>query len=177
MKKGIVFLVLVAIPLLAWSFTDSDPSDAQLQQAQKAALRHAKLIKNNRYITLIDYSKPIFSTRLWVYDRVTRKIVLSSHVAHAFSSGLIHATDFSNTNGSKKSCVGSFVTGEDYTGKFGYALRVAGLDTKNDHTLARAIVFHAYRGLYTHGCFGTQPKTNNKLISLIKGGSFVYVAR
>jgi L,D-peptidoglycan transpeptidase YkuD (ErfK/YbiS/YcfS/YnhG family) len=55
-------------------------------------------------------------------------------------------------------------------------MRVTGLDPGNDQALARVIVFHSTRYPYTWGCFATTRSTNIKLISLMRGGAFVYVA-
>jgi hypothetical protein len=164
--------------VLGAGVVNAGPAPGKVAEARRAYQQHMSQVKNTRYLALIDYSKPIFATRLWVIDLTTGKPVLSAHVAHAFKSGLIYATRFSNASGSRQSCAGSFLTqSSEYAGRFGPALRVTGLDPCNDQALARAIVFHPTRFPYTWGCFATSRATNAKLISLVKGGAFVYVAR
>jgi hypothetical protein len=93
-------------------------------------------------------------------------------------SGLLYATKQTNIVGSEKSCVGSFVTRSAYTGRWGYSLRVQGLDESNCNTLRRSIVFHPSPSPllgWSRGCWMTSPASNRTLINLIAGGSFVYV--
>jgi hypothetical protein len=54
-------------------------------------------VKNTKYAVLIDYSKSIFSKRLFVVDIKNKKIILTSVVSHAKNSGLQYATKFSNS--------------------------------------------------------------------------------
>lgn len=156
----------------------ASPPPRQLRAAVASYRQHLPQLHNRRYLTLIDYTKPLYQDRLWVIDQTTGKTVLRAHVAHAFRSGLLHAVHFSNEQGSRMSCAGTFITGKAYRGRFGRALRVTGLDPENDHASARAIVFHSTRCTpFTWGCFATLPATNQRLIALIKDGSLVYVAR
>lgn len=135
-------------------------------------------VANGRYVTIIDYSLSILSDRLYVVDMKSNEIILRSPVSHAFNSGLLHAGEFSNAKGSEKSCVGAFRTQESYSGRFGYAMRVQGLQKGvNDNARRRAIVFHTYKvwPVYSQGCFVTPKDVNARLIDLIKNGSLVYV--
>ena len=118
-KEGLKFsmqlLVLLAglfALVLKYSFLQDTPSPVQMRKAEQACQEHLLQLKNRRYLTLIDYTQSVLATRLWVVDRYSGEVVLRTHVAHAFNSGLLHATKFSNANGSKKSCFGTFVTRE-----------------------------------------------------------------
>jgi len=171
-------MVIVPVSLLVWASKDSRPPTALLQAALKSSRRNKAQVANKHYLTVIDYTKPVLVKRLWVVELATGKTVLSSHVSHALNSGLLYATNFSNVEGSEMSCSGSFVTQATYQGRFGYSLRVQGLDAENSNTGRRSIVFHPSPiPLYSHGCWMTTPATNQALINLIKGGSFVYVTR
>lgn len=176
-KTGLLALVgMFLLPFLIWVTKDSQPPTALLQAALKSYRRNQLQVANKRYLTVIDYTKPVLMKRLWVVDLATEKIMLNSHVSHAFNSGLLYATNFSNAEGSEMSCVGSFVTQAAYTGRFGYSLRVKGLDVGNSNTLRRSIVFHPHPiPFFSRGCWMTTPATNQALINLINGGSFVYV--
>lgn len=127
--------------------------------------------------TLIDYDLPFTAIRLWVLDR-TGKVIAGSHVSHAWKSGMLRATTFSNRPGSNLSSIGSYRTARrTYEGKYGHSLRVHGLDRGvNDNALRRAIVFHP-AGYLTHslGCFMLPDERVPAIVDLIAGGSFVYV--
>ncbi len=139
---------------------------------------HRHPVPRRRYVTVIDYSRPILKDRLYVVDMQSKEIVMQSPVSHAMNSGLYYAREFSNGVGTEKSCVGAFQTQESYSGRFGYAMRVKGLQKGvNDNARRRAIVFHTYSfwPVYSEGCFVTPEDVNRKLIDMVKGGSLVYV--
>lgn len=183
MRKLLLFLLLAgfAIAYSRYALTtsySSRPSGTQLAAARQAYMRNKASVMNPVFITLIDYSRPVYATRLWVINQVTGKIVMSSRVSHAWRSGMVFATKMSNAEGSEMSCVGSFVTETSYQGAFGYSLRVRGLDAQNDAARRRNVVFHQkFFPFYSRGCWATAPTTNRRLIGLLRGGSFVFVAR
>ena len=102
-------------------------------------------------------------------------MVLRARVSHAWNSGPVYATRFSDVNGSRCSSRGVFLTEETFDGRFGPSLRVRGLSPGvNGNARRRAIIFHP--GLtYSAGCFMTAPDVNGRLIPLIRGGSLVAV--
>lgn len=179
MKKLCWVFVLPMLALLTGWASRTAPLDPDLlRRAEQEYQAKKQRVPDSRNLTIIDYRKPITACRLFVYDRVAKRVVLASRVSHAFKTGWLYPRSFSNVNGSEKSCTGSFVTGAAYLGKYGYALRVKGLDTSNSNTLSRAIVFHSVPFIgfpYSAGCFATS--VNTELINKIKGGSFVYVAQ
>jgi hypothetical protein len=71
---------------------------------------------------------------------------VSSHLtAHGRGSDPAHTgwlRKFSNDFGSNASSDGAYVTGVQYDGKYGRAIRLAGLDPQNSNAEARAIVIH-----------------------------------
>lgn len=133
---------------------------------------------NKNYVVLIDYSKSISTERLFVVDMKKNKIVLKSKVSHSLKSGYDKPYNFSNSPNSKKTSLGLYLTKNDYYGKFGYSLRLRGLESSNSNAEYRAIVFHSDKEMHTKwswGCFATSEDMNRKIISLIKGGVLVYV--
>ena len=80
-------------------------------------------------LTLIDYSLPSTAPRLWVLDLAHGKVLFHELVAHGAGSGDNYATHFSNTQESRQSSLGLFLTGGTYEGGNGYSLRLRGLDT------------------------------------------------
>jgi hypothetical protein len=138
-------------------------------------------------LTVIDYSLPSNRERLWVID-VDREAVLHHElVAHGEGSGDHLAVAFSNRLGSHQSSLGLFRTDETYTGRFGYALRLSGLEPGfNDKARERAIVMHALadvsheyaarRGTIatSWGCPALAPGVASRVIDRIAGGSAVF---
>ena len=160
------------------SILPTTPNESLLQKHIK--LQHSSF-KNTRYSILIDYTKPILKKRLWVIDNENQHIVMNTHVSHAYNSGLIYPSKFSNKKGSNLSSIGVFKTKNSYKSNFGnddeqIGMRIEGLDKgKNDNVLDRNIVFHCNYLFWSKGCFMTLPWINKKIIDLTKNGSLVYV--
>ena len=133
------------------------------------------------YVAVIDYKKGIFSDRLYIINVKTNETIIKSRVSHAWNSGSIYPTDFSNFPGSEKSCYGTFITRGTYNGKFGYSMIVDGLDQGvNNKARSRAIIFHPSDKMKTpwsSGCFATPEATNRKIIDQIKNGCLVIVIK
>ena len=103
----------------------------------------AKGIDHKQILTVIDYSKPSYEKRLWVFDLKSGKTLYNTWVSHGRNSGDINSTSFSNNPRSLKSSIGVFVTDETYIGHVGYALRLTGLEPGiNDNAYRRATVIH-----------------------------------
>ena len=131
------------------------------------------------YVIIIDYTKSIDEDRLYLFDMKKKEIILTSKVSHAYNSGKKYATKFSNSFGTKKSCIGAFITLDSYYGQWGYSMRIEGLDEGiNNNAKKRGIVFHSnivQKTSWSEGCFATPPEVNKKLINLVKGGNLIYV--
>jgi hypothetical protein len=137
-------------------------------------------IKNKDVVIIIDYNKPIWARRLWLYDMVKHKVILNSHVTHAIKSGLIFPRRFSNKPKSNLSCFGSFITAESYHGKYGNSMRIIGLDeVHNSNAYERAIVFHSSKYkinlFYSLGCFCTPEGINKEIINITEEGTLICV--
>jgi hypothetical protein len=102
-----------------------------------------KGLDNKQILTVIDYSKPSYEKRLWVFDVKNGRKLYNTWVSHGKNSGNVNSTSFSNTAHSLKSSIGVFVTDEPYVGGVGYALRLTGLEPGiNDNAYRRATVIH-----------------------------------
>lgn len=84
--------------------------------------------------------------RYFVYDLRNDKTLQKAIVAHGDGSVVknSNALQFSNTDGSHQSSLGKYEIRESYTGKFGKAYRLDGLDETNSNARSRAIVLHSY---------------------------------
>jgi len=101
------------------------------------------LLERESIITIIDYTRPSTEERLVVVDLDAGELLYRSLVAHGRNTGGNYAEDFSNTPGSLQSSLGFYVTGVDYYGVHGKALKLDGVDTSyNDNAMDRYIVVH-----------------------------------
>lgn len=150
--------------------------------------RYRKTIKNTRYLTIIDYSKPSNVKRMYLIDMKTGRVE-KLLVSHGKNSGWAYATAFSNRSESLKSSRGFFITGRKYSGKHGTALQLYGLEKGvNDNALRRGIVMHgadyvSARSVKMNGgrlgrslgCPAIPIQVAESVINRIKGGSLVYI--
>jgi len=84
--------------------------------------------------------------RYFVYDLKNNKILQKAIVAHGDGSVVRNSENlqFSNADGSHQSSLGKYEINESYTGKFGKAYRLDGLDETNSNARSRSIVLHSY---------------------------------
>jgi hypothetical protein len=138
-------------------------------------------------LTIIDFSRPSTTRRMWVYDLNARTLLFEEHVAHGRNSGHDRPTEFSNQPESNKSSLGLFRAAEGYVGKHGYSLRLDGLEPGiNDRARARAIVIHGAEYVNEKaavaqgrlgrslGCPAVRPEISRALIDAIKEGGLVF---
>jgi len=104
-----------------------------------------------RYLTIVDYTKPSNSRRMYVIDLVNNRIVDQTWVAHGMGTdgrsgpgkdGFGSNPPISNEPGSKLSSEGFVITQQVYSGKYGSSLRLTGLEPGNSHISDRGIVIH-----------------------------------
>ena len=138
-------------------------------------------------LTLIDYSLPSTTRRLWVIDVPRRRVLFHELVAHGENSGGNFATAFSNREGSRQSSLGLFRTEDTYVGGHGVSLRLEGLEPGvNDRAMQRKIVMHGAdyvdndvvqalgRLGRSWGCPALPQPVSRRVIERIKGGSAVF---
>jgi len=138
-------------------------------------------------LTIVDYSMPSTTSRMWVIDMSNNKIIYNTYVAHGKGSGDNYANKFSNQHGSLMSSLGLFLTGSIYSGHYGESLTLHGLEEKfNDNALSRHIVMHkaSYVDEWvikkigrlgrSFGCLALNQKVADKIMNTIKNGSLVF---
>ncbi len=144
-------------------------------------------VKDPSTLTVIDYSKPSTTDRLFVYNLRSHELMYHELVAHSMGSGDNYATMFSNEPETHRSSIGLFVTEDTYVGKNGYSLRLNGLDTGfNDRARERAIVMHGAPYVNTTfakaqgrigrswGCPALREAVARQVIDTLKGGNLVF---
>ena len=160
---------------------------AAFRRVEAAGLLHTRLL------TVIDYSLPSSERRLWVIDPDRGRVVFHEFVAHGRGSGPENAPEravwFGNDSESHRSSLGTYLTGDTYTGEHGHSLLMLGLDPGvNDRALARRIVMHPadyvsawYRARHggrvgrSWGCPALDPVVARAIIDRIRDRSVIYV--
>ena len=150
-------------------------------------LQKSNSLKNNRYLTIIDFAKHSKEQRLFIIDIANQEIEHRSVVAHGRNSGFEFAKNFSNKPNSHKSSIGFYETAETYFGKHGYSLRLDGLEYSNSNARRRAIVIHSAdyasekfvknngRLGRSYGCPSLPKEGYKEVISKIKEGSCLFI--
>jgi hypothetical protein len=121
--------------------------DRLIQKAAElnAFLASSRQSYNGNIAFLIDMHLPSGKNRFFVYDLRKDSVVLSGLVAHGCGTHSFSLTPvFSNVDGSSCSALGRYRIGNPYAGQFGRAYLLHGLDSSNNHALARHIVLHSY---------------------------------
>lgn len=151
-------------------------------KAYKYYRENQAIIKNKKYIAVVDFSKHSSKKRFYIIDIKTGKIesFLVSHGKGSDPQNTGYAKYFSNEPGSLKTSLGFYLTLNDYYGKHGYSLRLKGLSSTNSAALKRAIVIHGasyvtpgYVGR-SWGCFAFQESKVNYIIEKLKDGALIY---
>jgi len=114
---------------------------------------------------LVDMKIKSGKNRFFVYDLENEKIIDQGLVAHGSGSETGIKGDilqFSNVPNSNCSSLGRYSIEKSYTGVFGKAFRLQGLDQTNNNAMQRAIVLHRYKEvpdeekeyyiINSHGC-------------------------
>lgn len=145
-------------------------------------------LNNSSVLAIADFSQPSSNKRLYILDLKEYKILFQTLVAHGRNSGKELATSFSNSSSSYKSSPGFYVTGETYTGKHGYSLKLNGVEKGiNDNAYNRAIVVHGadyvderyvssqgYIGR-SQGCPAVPEKDAQPIINTIKDNTCFFI--
>jgi len=158
---------------------------ALLQEALAAKADAGSQIRNDRYFSVIDYRAPSNVPRYFLIDTadMTAEALLVSHGRGSDPDYDGIADRFSNIEGSKMSSLGAFVTGKTYYGVHGLSLKLKGLSPQNDLAEQRLIVIHGADYVHANrailgrswGCPALERDVAERVIPLIKGGSFLYI--
>lgn len=152
-------------------------------------LKKAGLLTDESHLlTVCDFSMSSNTKRLWVIDLNDKKVLFNSLVAHGKNTGEEFATNFSNTESSRQSSMGFYITDATYQGDNGYSLRLLGMDKGfNDAAYKRAIVMHgadyvsdAFAAMHKRigrswGCPAIPRELSQSMINTIKGRNLLFI--
>jgi hypothetical protein len=151
------------------------------------SLKSSGALKNDRLISIIDFTKPSTEKRFFTIDLDAKKLLFNTYVAHGKNTGENVATSFSNNQDSNQSSLGFYITGETYVGSKGYSLRLDGQDPDyNSNIRLRGVVMHSadyvsetwikkYGRLgRSQGCPALPKEIYKQVINTIKNGSMVF---
>lgn len=170
-------------------YTEAPEINPEVLKLALTAYHHARAegLDQKEILTVIDYTLPSSEQRLWIFDLKNNRVLYHSVVTHGSGSGLLYPRHFSNTPGSFESSVGLFLTESVYTGRVGYALRLAGLEHNvNDNAEPRAIVVHGakyanptFLNKYgrlgrSEGCFALPTAIYKPVIDTIDEGTLIF---
>ena len=151
-------------------------------------LMRTSKVHNEDILSIVDFDLPSTEKRMFVIDLKNKKLVKNLLVAHGKESGGKYATNFSNTSGSHQSSLGFYKTAETYNGKYGYSLRLDGLEKSiNCKARERAIVVHGAKYVSdefiqehnrlgrSYGCLSLKVDEATDFIDDVKSGTCIYV--
>lgn len=138
-------------------------------------------------LTVIDYSLPSFTQRMWIFDLTKNQLLYNTYVAHGRNSGADIPRHFSNQMSSKQTSLGTYLTANTYIGAKGYSLNLEGLEPGfNNNAYQRRVVIHGAwyvepdfikksgRAGRSWGCPSIAKTLATPVINTIKGGSIVF---
>jgi len=144
-------------------------------------------ITRKEVLTLVDFDQPSTAKRLYVLEVETGEILLQTYVAHGKNTGGNMAERFSNRPHSLQSSLGFYKVAEKYHGKYGYSLRLDGLEKTNDKARGRAVVMHPANYVSedfirrhgrlgrSFGCPAVPYGVHEELFPKIQDGSVMYI--
>jgi hypothetical protein len=145
-------------------------------------------IRNADVIGIADFARHSGQPRFYLLDVMSGR-VSSHYVAHGRGSDPTHCgwlQNFSNEYNSLATSRGAYVTGDFYNGKYGYSLRLTGLDRTNSNAEGRAIVVHSAwyaepqiaqeQGKLgrSEGCFAFGQASHQEMLARLGPGRLLY---
>jgi len=183
------FLATAGGPTVAATAAFEPQIDPRLKaRALLALAARRSSVQKADVIGIADFSRPSGEPRFFVLDVMSGRVT-RHHVAHGRGSDPGHVgwlQSFSNEYNSLATSRGAYVTGDYYTGKYGYSLRLSGLDRTNSNAEGRAIVVHSAwyaepeiareQGKLgrSEGCFAFSAASHAEILSRLGPGRLLY---
>ncbi|MGB8193143.1 MAG: murein L,D-transpeptidase catalytic domain-containing protein [Chitinophagaceae bacterium] len=135
--------------------TTASPTEAisarpasRLKLETKATAAKKFAVKNNynpKFCFLIDMDLPSGQNRFFIYDLSTDSIMDAGLVTHGrCNESWLNGRKYSNQIGSGCTSPGKYKIGKSYSGKFGLAYKLYGLDSTNNNAFKRYVVLHSH---------------------------------
>lgn len=157
------------------------------EHLQKAPTSYISLVKNkisdkynNDFVFFADLTLSSSDYRFFVI-RLKDSMIINRGLCCNGKTGKNGEVLYSNQPGSNCSSQGAYKIGTAYTGKFGKAFKLHGLEATNSNAYARAVVLHSYRGVprssygfrlfRSQGCPTVNPEYLKELSSIIDQSS------
>jgi hypothetical protein len=164
MKKAFLIFSLLLLSYLGYTSlskkreTENSNSLVLIEATEKRVKEQVQIIRdflqkkptyNSNIVFLVDMKIMSGKNRFFVYDLKQKKVIDEGLVAHGSGSEtrVVGELKFSNTNNSYATSLGKYVIGEKYSGKFGEAYKLTGLDKTNSNARSRSIVLHKYNSV------------------------------
>ncbi|WP_343695997.1 murein L,D-transpeptidase catalytic domain-containing protein [Flavobacterium sp.] len=161
MKKILCFILFLLIPVISLSCENKKEKPIKIKiskpiysyeeklKSEIAAIR-SFLGKSPKYnsdvVFFLDMKIESGRNRFFVYDLKNNKLLNKGLVGHGSGSetGIRGELKFSNVENSHCSSLGKYAIGGSYSGTFGKAYKLYGLDKTNNNAFNRNIVLHKY---------------------------------
>jgi len=114
------------------------------QKAAGISLYNDKHNYNSRYCFMVDMKIESGKKRFFVYNLDKDSVELAGLVTHGSGKVQRNEIEFSNTAKSLCTSLGKYKIGNSYTGKFGLAFKLYGLDNTNSNAFNRFVVLHSH---------------------------------
>lgn len=173
---------------LALPSTRTAPPTPLLRRAMAAFERHRGALTATDRMGIVDYRAHSREPRFHILDidsgRSRALLVAHGRGSDPGHSGLLQR--FSNRPGSLASSAGAYLTGPVYSGRYGEARRLVGLEARNSNAEARAIVIHrawyvgddivAQQGKLgrSEGCFAFSESDIDIVLDQLGAGRLIY---
>ena len=109
---------------------------------------------SSRIVFLLNMRRHSGQKRFFIYDLQHDSVLASGLVAHgSCNSRFLQTALFNNAPGCGCSSVGRYKVAGSYSGRFGKAFKLAGLDSSNSNAYQRNIVLHAYTCVPDDECY------------------------
>lgn len=131
-----------------------EPANDKLSNKERAKLRrHAAAAAvyarqhqfNTTFCFLADMSRPSGANRFFVYNLQKDSLETDGLVAHGrCNENWLEGRKYGNKPGCGCTSLGRYKIGKPYSGQWGLAYKLYGLDTSNNNAFARFVVLHSH---------------------------------
>lgn len=124
----------------------SDKERTKLHRYAASAATYARQHQfNTTFCFLVDMSRPSGASRFFVYNLQKDSLETDGLVAHGrCNQNWLEGRKYGNVPGCGCTSLGRYKIGKPYSGQWGLAYKLYGLDTSNSNAFARFVVLHSH---------------------------------